>query len=366
MAEGPRIDEFAFVLLAGLVLIIILTLGWNTMNQSVVQVTPSEKTITVARGSFSTFNLHLNGTAKSVNLTSEGDIASWLDFDRNGFDIITSVDVGVTVTVPYNASLKYYSGRIKISFEGGESSIPITVNVSSVIPADNVRRVLGPEDFVVRYSVGTETVSEKKSFTVQKGLFTDNYKRFVGVLTDEQFSTVKGGFIDIIVDDTNFAENLIVEFNGEEVYNDKPDLGKLTINLDEAQIQKTNTVVIKAASPGWRFWRTNSYDINDAKFGIDYQGISFKDLSFSLTSTEVDNFKYGILSFRITDYNANLLNNMVIKINDQTLFRGVPTLNYFSKTFGTEISLRTDNTISFSLEKDAFYELADVTLKIAS
>jgi hypothetical protein len=365
MPEIPRIDEFAFVLLAGLILIIILTFGWTSMIQGVVEVSPTEKTLTVARGSSASFTIHLKGNATNVNLTGSGDIASWLSFDRNNFDVFTPTDVQVTVSVPHNAQLKLYNGRIEIDFLGGKKTVSVTVNVSTVTITETTHRVFGPEDFTVSYSAGTETVSEKRSFTVEKGLFTDSYARFTGLLTDEKLSMVKEGFIDITVEDTNYLGNLIVEFNGEEVFNDKADLGKFSISLDKSQIQKTNRIAIKAASPGWKFWENNFYEIESAKFGIDFEGISFKDFSFTLDSVDVANFNSGRISFRVRNYDPNRLNDMTIKINDYTVFRGVPTLTYFSRTFGTEVPLNVgSNKISFSVERDAFYELADVTLTI--
>jgi len=365
MPEAPRLDEFAFVLLAGLILIIILTVGWSTMYQGVIEITPTEKTLTVARGSSASFAVHLNGTATNVNVTGTGDIADWLSFNRNNFDVSGSTDVQVTVTVPYSAQLKYYSGRVEIDFVGGKKTVSVTVNVSTITVTETTHRVFGPEDFTVSYSVGTETVSEKKSFTVEKGLFVDSSARFTGSLTDEKLSMVTGGFIELVIDDTNSEGNLIVELNGKEVFNNKADIGEVFINLDTSQIQKTNKIIVKADSPGWKFWTSNYYDIESAKFGIDYEGISFKDFSFTLDSNDITNFNLGRLSFRVRSYDPNKLNDMIIKINGQTLFKGVPTLTYFTIAFGTEIPLNEgSNRISFSVDREAYYELADVTLTI--
>jgi sporulation protein YlmC with PRC-barrel domain len=363
MPEIPRIDEFAFVLLAGLILIIILAVSWSTMY-GVLEVSPTEKTLTIARGSSASFVIHLNGNATNVNLTGSGEIANWLSFNRNNFDVFGPTDVLVTVSVPYYAQLRFYTGRVEIEFIGGKKSVSVTVNVSTVTIAEVSRRVFGPEDFTVSYSIGTETVSEKKSFTVEKGLFVDRSARFVGTLTDEKLSMVTGGFVELTVDDTNLAGNLIVELNGEKIFDDKVDVGKFSINLDKSQIQKINVIVIKAGSSGWKFWVNNYYEIGSAKFGIDYRGVSFKDFSFSLDSSDIANFKLGRISFIVRDYDPKRLNDLIIKINNQTVFKGVPT-TYFSETFGSEVSLNEgSNTISFSVEKEAFYDLKDVTLTI--
>jgi hypothetical protein len=362
MPEAPRLDEFAFVLLAGLVLIIILTVGWGTMYQ--VAVTPTEKILTIARGSFASFTIHLNGTATNVNLTSSGETADWITFDRNNFDISGSVDVHATVTVPYYAQLKHYNGRIDIDFPGGKKTVSVSVNVSTVTIAETTHRVFGPEDFTVSYSVGTETVSEKDSFTVEKGLLVDSYLRLSGTLTAEKLSIVTGGLIDITIDDTNSEGNLIVEFNGKEVFNDKAE-DRVSLDLDRSQIQRTNKIVIRTGSPGWRFWTNSYYDIGSAEFKIDYEGISFKDFTFTTDSNDISNFNLGRLSFRVRSYDPNKLNDMIVKVNNYIIFKGVPTLAYFSRTFGAEVPLNAgSNTISFSAEREAYYDLEDVTLTI--
>lgn len=365
MPNGVKIDEFAFVLFAGLLLILILTIGWSTTNMGVVEVSPTDKTLTIARGSSSTFTIHLNGTASNVNLTGTGDIASWMSFDRNNFDINGPLDAHVSVIVPYSAQTKYYSGRVEIDFVGGKKTVSVSVNVSTVTVTESSRRVFGPEDFTVSYSVGTETVSEKRAFTVERGLFVDNYKKFTGILTQEKLSMVTGGLIYLVIDDTNSVGNLIVEFNGQEVYNDNPDLGEVSIELDKNQIQKTNVIIVRADSPGLKFWTNNFYEIGRANFGIDYQGISFRDFTFTLDSNDITNFKLGRLSFRVANYDPSRPNDMIVKINGQTTFRLIPTLGYYTETFGTEIPLSTgSNTISFSVGKEASYELEDVTLTI--
>jgi hypothetical protein len=365
MPEASRIDEFAFVLLAGIILIVILTVSWSTLYAGAVEVTPTEKTLTIARGSSATFTIRVNGTATNVNLTGSGDVAEWLSFDRNNFDVSGSpVDVHATVTVPLDAQLKYYTGNVNVEFVGGKKTISLTINVSTVTVTETTHRVFGPEDFAVSYSVGTETVAEKKSFTVEKGLFTDSSARFSGTLSSEKLSMVTGGFIDITIDDTNSEGNLIVEFNGQEVFNDKAE-DRVSVDLEKSQIQKTNRIIVKAESPGWRFWVNNYYEIGSAKFGIDYEGISFKDFTFTLDSNDISNFKLGRLSFRVRDYDPSKLNDMIIKINNQVVFRGVPTLTYFSRSFGTEIPLSIGtNTISFSVDREAYYDLSDVILTI--
>jgi hypothetical protein len=364
MQHGIKIDEFVFVLLGGLILIFILTVGWNSTYQ--ITVNPPEKTLTIARGSSNSFTLYVNGTSSNVNMTVTGDIVGWVSFERNNVDVSGSVPVLVTVNVPPSAQLKTYVGGIDATYAGGKKSMLLRINVSIYTVSELTHRVFGPEDFTVSYSVGTETVYEKGSFTVQNGIFTNKYARFVGVLSEEKLSMVTGGFLDLMIDDANSLGNLIVELNGKEIFNDVSDLGKISINLEPEQLKTNNIFVIKAGGPGWQFWTNNFYRIASAKFGIDYEGVSFKDYSFTLDSNDVNNFKVGRISFRVKNYDPGQLNDMIIKINDKIVFRDVPTLTYTSTTFGSEIPLNIgSNRISFSTEANAFYSLQDVTVTIA-
>jgi hypothetical protein len=363
MPEVPRVDEFVFVVLAGLVLIIILTLAWSSTYQ--VDVKPTTKTLTIASGSSATFTLVLNGTSKDVNLVGSGEIGDWLSFDRNNFDISGLMEIHVTVNVPPNTPLKVYNGKIEVNYPFGQKTVSISVNVSTITISENVTRVFGPEDFIISYFAGTKTIFEKKSFTVEKGLFVDKPLRVIKLLTDEELSMATKGFIDMTIYDTNYEGNLIVEFNGKEIFNDKPDWGKISLDLSKNQLQPKNTIVIRAGSTGWKFWTKNFYDLENIIFGIDFEKASFKEFSFNVNPSDLENFKFCRISFRIRNYDLSRMGDMTIKVNDKIVFKGVPTLTYFSTIFGNEIPLNIGlNRISFSVDRDSFYDLTDVTLSI--
>jgi hypothetical protein len=105
------------------------------------------------------------------------------------------------------------------------------------------------------------------------------------------------------------------------------------------------------------------YKIKSAELDVDVQGIVTKDIDFQLTGDEANKFVFGKLSFNINKYNPQALNPLTIKINNDVFFDDVPQLFTFSKTFGLEIPLNVGtNTISFSVQKEAFYQLNNVLL----
>lgn len=359
-----RVDEFAFVLLAGIVLILVLMVAWGSLAQGPISAGPSEKALTIARGDSKDFVLQLNGTAINVTLVPKGEIASWISFDGNNLDVTGSQNVEVTVKVPMSAEQRIYEGKIDVVFGSNKQTVDMRVDVSSETIKDVAKNIrLG--DFSVSYSVGSETVGEKKNFEISRGYFSDYPVTVVAVMSQDKLDITTGGNIIISVDETNDAGNLIVMFNGQEVYNQHAPVGEVTIPIDRSMIQKSNSVVLRADTPGIRFWMSSIYKIKSASFSIDFQGIVSKDITFQLKQEDIDGFKFGKLSFAIRRYNPAAINPMTIKINNEIFFDDIPTIASFSKTFGIEIPLKAgDNTISFSVEKEAFYELNNVVLTI--
>ena len=364
MKGQGHIDEFAFVLLAGIILIVVLMVAWGSMAQGPIDIGPTQKVLTIARGDSKDFKLSLNGTAINVSLQAKGEIASWISFDENNLDVNGAHDVDVTVTVPSNAEQRIYEGKIDVVFGTNKKTMDLTVEVSSTTIthiAKNIR--LG--DFSVSYSVGSETINERDNFEVSKGYFSDYPATVVATMTKDKLNITTGGEIIIFVDDSNDAGNLIVQFNGQEVYNQRAPVGEVDIPIDVSMIQKSNNIVLRADVPGFRFWMSTIYKIKSASFSIDFQGIVSKDATFQLKQEDLDGFNFGKLSFGIRKYNPAAMNPLTIQINGETLFDDIPTLYSNSRTFGIEIPLQAgENTISFSVQKEAFYELTNVVLTI--
>ncbi|MCS7106006.1 MAG: hypothetical protein NZ942_01685 [Candidatus Aenigmarchaeota archaeon] len=366
MKAQARIDEFAFVLLAGLVLIIVMMVAWTTTTAEFLEVTPSSISIKLEPGSSQTIELNLNGTATNVTFFATGDVKRFISFSKQNFDVSGSEVVAIDIYIPTLTVEKVYRGSIQITFTGGNKSIPVTINVTK-LPVQQLQRNFYFGDFSVSHSVGSEILASKHNFEVSKGYFSDYSSSLTHEsLSEEKLQMVTGGFIKILVDETNNAGNLIVEFNGEEVYNKNTNPGEVFIELNSSKIKKSNVVTIKAGLPGWKFWMNTVYRISSAKFGIYYYGVSEKISEFELGDKEVNNFKYAWLSARVKD--SNPTRDLIIKINDKEVYKtNKKAADLISKVFYPgEINLRKGiNLISFSTEPpDGFYELADVTLSV--
>jgi hypothetical protein len=363
-----KIDEFAYVLLAGLLLIVIMMIVWSALPQELPpMVTPPSVSLSLSRGSSASFIFTINATAAKITLDPYGDIKDWLNFDKNFFALGGSTDVKVTVVAPADVTEGVHTGYITVSSAGGNRTVYVNVNVLK-FSATDIPHPIYFNDFTVSYTLGSDIIASKEDVDVAKGTFTNQPVSLVNdPLPDDKFSIVTSGFISIVVDDTNSGGNLIVELNGKEVFRRTVGSGEISIPLDKSQINKTNTVNLRTESPGWKFWMSTVYKIKSVKLGINYLGISSQEKTFSLDAIEVSNFRYARVTFRVKNY---LLpqQNLVIKINNQTVYMDVPSVSIFREDFrddifGNPLSLNAgQNTLSFSLENEGFYDLGDVTL----
>jgi len=243
---------------------------------------------------------------------------------------------------------------------GNETNITNATEIN--FSANDIPRFINLGDFTVSYSLGSDVVGQKRNVEVRAGWGGSSRVNVVGVVPSEKLPITNSGFIEIIVDDSSQNGNLIVEFNGQIVFNQKVGPGRVSIQLTKDQIKDSNVVTIRSGSPGWKFWETTIYKLTSVKFGINFQGTSFKTFQFTMTTDDVSKFRFGRLSFRITS--STTPSDMLITINDQRFFRGIPP-SAFIKDFGSEVNLVPNvNNITFSVSKASSYDLADVTLMI--
>jgi hypothetical protein len=236
-----------------------------------------------------------------------------------------------------------------------------TVNMTNVTSGD-ITKFITLGDFTVSYSIGTETIDSKNNFDVYKSYFDEKSSNLLGSISDDKLSILKGATLTITVDETNNLGPLIVFVNGVEVYRNNFPVGTQIIPIDKSLLKSSNVVSITTDFSSWMFWRRSYYHIKSAKFEIQYQGSSFKDFTFYLDEKEFNKFKFGKLTFTLNPEGASTTNNLLIKINNERFFYGIPPLISFSKEITKPFLRLGNNKISFSVDPTATYNLQDVTL----
>lgn len=372
MPELPKVDEFAFVLMAGVLLIFILAFAWTTPSEAPPIVDEAHFEVTTVQGETKAIDFRIRGTTSltSINITKSGDIANWITLNKNDFDVASGASTTVTATikVPGSATMGTHSGRITLTSKGGSDTFSISVIVVKERTKTSEKAIsLG--NFAVSYTKGKDILDSREDVSVSSSLLSERFITLSGSITLEKLSIVTNAAVRLSIKDTNQEGNLIVAVDGTEVYNKKIGTGEILIPVQKELLETSNMVTIRAGSPGWKFWTSAFYDIKEAEFVIDYEGAFTKTFNFTMTKNEVDNFKQFNLFYRVPPEGyAVPLTELMIKVNSQIVYWDVPPLALFDKPFkedmfGKPLYLNEGtNTITFEFEKEAFYKISDTML----
>ena len=320
MVKGQiKIDEFAFVLLAGIVLIAVLMVFWTTPTEAPPTVDVSSKTVTVLTGGSTSFPMTISGPITNVSVSAYGTISNWISFSSEYFDYINESQVVVVyVKAPSNIALGTYKGVIKVSSTGGSKDIQLTVNVQNITTVEFLKEEVSLGDFSL-------SLIESRTFTftpsqpeVVKGYFAEyNLDDLVWKINETEIENVAEATIKLIVSDTNKLGNLIVELNGKEIYNRPAELGEIVIPVNVSELKPSNVVRIRAGNPGWMFWANTVHKIKEVSFFVRFKGMNIKEAYLNLTKQQVSGFNHIKIVSEV-EYDQPII--LRIKVNDQTVY----------------------------------------------
>lgn len=365
-------DEFAWIIFAAVGFVLVITMIFTATTSAPV-IEPKSLSFTLEKGATHTFSITVRSEdgrkMSNVTLSGFGEVQDWLIFEKNKFDVDNSTTVRVKVEVPKTSSLKTYKGGIKVDTLGGSSALSLSITVANAtsIPLESRPIFLG--NFDVLYAKGSETIMSKENIQVTKGAFSESKSAFSVPLPAEKLAITTSAHLELFVVDTNKRGNLIVEFNGRELYNERADVGRILIPLDKSLLNTTNIVSIRTTGPSaFQFWSKASYTIEKADFVIDYRDISEREKTFELSQNEIQSFNHFQFQGRVKEYSAPL-EELIIKINNQIVYVAQPPLVAFNQTIdrdilGNRLVLGSTNKISFSFEKEASLSLGDTFLVV--
>jgi hypothetical protein len=361
-----RIDEFAVILLGGIILIAMMLVFFTTPPGPVPEVSPRSVALKLQNGTSARFTLNVSRPLFQVNLTAIGAIKDWITFEKNHFSVIDFVLVPVTVSVPENVLPGEYRGIIRVTSEGGSVDVEVKVHVTREKILKSRTVPLG--DFVLSFTNGTQAIVAAENLIVSRGYFGEASVIRTGKIDAEKLRFVHKASIELSVANTNSFGNLVIVLNGVEIFNKAVGIGEITIDVDTSLLQTNNEIVLRASPPGFLFWASTVYVIRDLKFSIDFKGGVGKDIDFSLTEEELQNFDHFTLKFRVADYRLPLP-DLRIQVNGQTVFLRRPPVGFFDESFskdvfGNSLMLDLKNKLSFSFDRQAFYAVADATLLV--
>ncbi|MBD3156103.1 MAG: hypothetical protein GF368_05645 [Candidatus Aenigmarchaeota archaeon] len=244
--------------------------------------------------------------------------------------------------------------------EGGINGTQIVVeNPFSIgmFPKD-VPRQISLGDFTVSYAIGSEVIETKRNLEIEG--------KDVSSMTatmEQDISMVTGGFLNIYVRETNQKGELIITFNQEEVFNQKATVGKIEIPINKELIKDYNVIEIKTSGSGFLFFSKPQYTLEKVEFGLNFYGNVEKFEEFYVYPEDLNNFRNGEISFRLDKYTGD--GDLIIDINSYRIYKGQPSLNFYQSFDQYDVGLRNGvNTISFSAESGATYEIEDAVITI--
>ncbi len=356
-----KIDEFAFILLAGLLFIIILTVAWSSLPKPFLEISPEFLSLVVVRGGKAEATLFLNGSANNVTLRAKGDITNWVKFSKNNFPLTRELELKVSFIIPLSVRIGTYSGSIEIEFDGEKKAIPVTLDVVEREAFSYTTFRFG--DFSVSYFSRKEKIASKTDFEVSRSYFSNYPSTLVAIV--DKFENIKLGRISLVIGETNSEGNLAISFNGKNIFNEKAREGKMEFLVEKEEIKSSNTIKLEAGLPGWKFWMSTVYRIKELSFEVEYEGINFKESTFSLKQYEIENYKWGKITFQLK--NRTGTGNLIIKLNDEEIYNGIPNIPFggYFDIFLDNAKLNRTNKLIFSTQKDSTYELANTILVLA-
>jgi hypothetical protein len=224
-----------------------------------------------------------------------------------------------------------------------------------------VPRIIRIGDFAVSHTAGSQTLETRKYVEVKKGLFDDKKFSFSAEI-GEDFDNVIDGWVNLYVLEGGEGR-LIVKVNGNVVYSEKTSPGKVVISVDKNILKKYNVIEISSGMPGLQFWTTSVYNIEKVEFGVNVYGNLVKQYYFTLYPSELKNFAGGQVKFNLEESDGS--GNLIIKINGNDLFRGIPSGSFTQDFEAFDVGLVNGvNKIEFLTERDTTYKLDDVQVII--
>lgn len=365
-------DEFAWIIFAAVGFVLVVTIIFTATTSAPV-VEPKSLSFTLTKGGSHTFTITVKsedgGKLSNVTLSGFGEVSDWISFDKNRFDIENSTTVRVKVKVPSTVGLRTYAGGIKVETRGGSSSLSLSVTVGNVssIPLNSRPIFLGDVD--VKYVKGSETLASKENLEVTKSGFSSSKDAFSITFPAEKLAITTSAHLELFVVDANGRGNLIVTFNGQEMYNKKTDAGRIVIPLDKSILNTTNIVSVSTTGPSvFQFWSKAVYKIEKVNLVINFQDISEREKTFDLGQNEVQSFDHFILQGRVKEYSAPL-GELFIRINNQIVYAAQPPLVAINQIIGRDIlgnnlALSSQNKVSFSFEKESSLSLSDMFIVV--
>ncbi len=194
---------------------------------------------------------------------------------------------------------------------------------------------------------------------ITAGLFGGTSEEFEISVPDYVADWVKGGTITFTVTDTNKYNNLVIEWNGAKIYDDKAYEGDHEVTILPEQIKEQNTLEVRALGPGLAFWAATAYSLREFTVNAEYGPAKFMD--FDVSDDELE----ALDMFELLWYTAKSRGELAVEVNGEELYRAEPERDAkitFMDTDLEEVTIRPGKNRLIFKAYDGSFELDDVIL----
>ncbi len=166
--------------------------------------------------------------------------------------------------------------------------------------------------------------------------------------------------------DIDKAEGIIQIFlNDFLVY--EGDLQRGTINpihIDKGNIHSSNTLVLKALSPGLAFWKSNEFIIRNIKlYGERTKETLSGEMNFFVYPEELSSPKKAIFRFYV-ECNQQEMRRLSARINSQLVFDSIPSCGSVNQVeFSPSILREENNIITVSAGSSAYVRESSIRIE---
>jgi hypothetical protein len=205
-----------------------------------------------------------------------------------------------------------------------------------------------------------EVLKSVPKFEISTGLFGAATEEYAIHVPDYVLEWIKDGDITFTVADTNGYGNMVIEWNGDEIYSENAKAGAHRVDLQASQIKSENALKVYAHGPFFLFfWAATTYDIRNFNLNAEYGPAKF--LEFEVSQDELESLD----KFDLAWYTTSRRGSLIVKVNAEEIYNAVPERQEsveFTDISPVNLGIRPGKNRLTFLAMNGSFELDDVIM----
>ncbi|MGM5483145.1 MAG: hypothetical protein ACQESF_06790 [Nanobdellota archaeon] len=202
----------------------------------------------------------------------------------------------------------------------------------------------------------TRTIGKEKQIGSAKYVKSSVFDKKESKMNFELPENTKNAFLDFKLNpNRNNKGYLNIILNGNKIFGKALEKGRLNepIAIQDSFLQEENELIFRVSGVGWKFWKTNEYELNNIRIIFDEKDTSRQksENTFIIDDSEKQNLDNAKLKFN-PDCNAATAGVLTVMLNRKIVYQAVPDCGQLNKIDLSSDMINTGkNTISFHAEQ---------------